>query len=128
MRMNLVELYGGDARIAVLGKTIRQHLQHRLTGLRVGIDVDLTKLTVRTDIIHTPHVVVMGMGDEDTVDATERKRHDLLAEVWTAVNEQTRGFRLDQRRTAQSLVVRVRTRTGVTPAPDGWYATGCACT
>ena len=92
--VDFVQLYGRNTGIAVLGEAVRQHLQHTLTGYRVGIDIDFSKLAVRTDIVHTTHVVVMSVGDEDAVDATEGLWHDLLAEVGPAVDEQSCTFRL----------------------------------
>ena len=86
--VDFVQLDGRDTGIAVLGEAVRQHLQHALTGYRVCIDIDFAKLTIRADIVHTTHVVVMGVGDEDAVDATEGLWHDLLAEVGPAVDEQ----------------------------------------
>ena len=92
--MDFMQLDGRNTGIAVLGEAVRQHLQHTLTGYRVGIDIDFAKLAVRADIVHTTHVVVMSMGNEDAVDTTKGLRHDLLAEVGTAVDEQSRTLRL----------------------------------
>lgn len=125
--VNLVQLDGRHARIAVFCKTVWQHLEHALTGYGVGIDVDFAKLAVRPDIVHSAHVVVVGMGDEYAVNLTERLHHDLLAEVWTAVNEQARAVGLDECRTAQTLVVRVGAATCVALAADGRHATRCSC-
>ena len=83
----LVQTYGGYTRVTVGGKTIGQHLHHASACFFVGIDVDFTKLTVGTYIVHTPHMVVMGMSDEDSVNTPEGLRKNLLAEVGTTVYE-----------------------------------------
>ena len=87
MGMNLMQLDGGHARIAVLGKAVGQHLQHALAGYGVGIDVNFAKLTVGAHVVESAHVVVVGMGDEYAVDTAKWLRHDLLAEVGPAVDE-----------------------------------------
>jgi len=86
--VNLVQLDGWHTGIAVLGKAIGQHLEHPPAGYGVGIDIDFAKLAVGTDVVHASHVVVVGMGDEDAVDAAEGLGHDLLAEIGSAVDEQ----------------------------------------
>ena len=121
----LVQLDGWHAGIAVLGKAVWQHLEHALTGQRVGIDIDFAELAVRSYVVHAPHVVVVGMGDEDAVNLTEGLRHDLLAEVGPAVDEQACGIGLDECRTAQTLVVRVSTAARMATAADGRHATRC---
>ena len=98
--MNLVKLDGRNARIAVLGKAVRQHLQHRLLCLGISIDVYLSKLTVRPYVVHPSHVVVVSMSDENAVNLPEGLRHNLLTEVWTAVDKQARAFCFDKCRTA----------------------------
>ena len=124
--MDLVELDGGNARIAVLGKAVWQHLEHALAGYGVGIDIDFAKLTIGTDVVHAAHVVVVGVGDEDAVNLAEGLRHDLLTEVWATVDEQSRLLRLDECRTAQALVVRVGAAAGIALAADGGHATRCS--
>ena len=98
MLLNFVKLDGRYPWIAVFRKTVWQHLQHPLTGNGVGIDVDFAKLTIGTDIIHSSHVVVVCVGNEDGVNFAERLRHDLLAEVRTTVYEQPGLVTLDEHR------------------------------
>ena len=124
--VNLVELDGRDARIAVLGKAVWQHLEHASAGDGVRIDIDFTKLTVGPDVVHAAHVVVVGVGDEDAVNLAEGLRHDLLTKVGTTVDEQSRLLRLDECRAAQTLVVRVGAATGIALAADGGHATRCS--
>ena len=126
VRMNLVELDGGNTRIAVLSKAVGQHLEHALTGYGVGIDIDFAKLTIGTDIVHAAHVVVVGVGDEDAVNLAEGLRHDLLTEVGATVDEQARLGSLNECRTALALVVRVGTATGIALATNGGHATRCS--
>ena len=124
--VNLVELDGGNTWIAVLGKAVRQHLEHASAGYGVGIDIDFTKLAIGTDIVHAAHVVVVGVGDEDAVNLAEGLRHDLLTEVGATVDEQARLFRLDECRAAQALVVRVGAAAGIALAADGGHTTRCS--
>ena len=124
--VDFVQLDSGNARIAVFGKAVRQGLQHGLARQGVGIDIDFAKLAVGPDIVHAAYVVVVGMGDEDAVNLAEGLRHDLLAKVGTAINEQPRGLRLDQCRTAQALVVDVGTAASVALATDSRYAARCS--
>ena len=124
--VDFVQLDGRDARIAVLGKTIWQHLQHTLASQRICINIDFAELTVGSDVIHAAHVVVVGVGDKDAVYLSEGLRHNLLSEVRSAVYEQARGLRFDECRTAQPLVVWVRAGTSMTLAADGWHATRCS--
>ena len=126
MLVYLVQLDGGHAGIAVLSKAVRQHLEHTLTCQRVGIDIDFAELAIRADVVHASHVVVVGMGDEDAVNLAEGLRHDLLSEVRPAVDEQACGLRLNECRTAQALVVRVRAGTCMTLAADGRHAARCS--
>ena len=94
VRTYLVQLDGRHARIAVLSKAIRQHLQQSFLGYRVSIDVDFTKLAIGAQVVHASHVVIVGMGNEHTINLTEGLWHDLLTEVGTAVNEQSGALRL----------------------------------
>ena len=86
MGMNLMQSDGWYTRISVFCKTVGQHLQHTLFGDRIGIDVDLTKLTIRPDIIHASHVVIMGVRDQDPIDLPERLWQDLLTEIGATVD------------------------------------------
>ena len=126
MRYDLMQSDGRHTWITVLGKAVRQHLQHRLLRLGIGIDVHLTKLAVRTDVIHTSHMVVVGMSDQDAVNLAEGLRQYLLTEIRTTVDEQTSGVCLHQSRTAQTLVTRVLALADLTLATDDWYATRCS--
>ena len=112
--------------ITVLGKAVRQHLQHALLCLWIGIDVYLTKLAVWTDIVHTSHVVVVGMGYQDAVNLAEGLRQYLLTEIRPTVDEQPGGVCLHQGRTAQTLVTWVLALADLTLATNHWYATRCS--
>ena len=115
------------ARIAVLGKAVRQHLEQSAAGYGVGIDVDFAKLAIGPDVVHTAHVVVVGVGNEDAIDAPEGLGHNLLAEIGAAVNEQSRLGCLHQCRAAQPLVLGVGTLADAALAADGGYAARCSC-
>ena len=123
VRMNLMKLDGWDTGIAMLGKAVRQHLKHSLTGNGVGIDINLAKLTIGTDIVHSAHVVVMGMGYKNAINASEGMRHNLLTEIWTAIDEQTRQLRLNEGRTTQSLIMWIRAGAGMTLTANSGDAT-----
>lgn len=95
------------ARIAMLGKAVGKHLQHRLAGQAIGIYIDFAELAVRANIVHATHVVVVGVGNENAVDAAERLRKNLLTKVGAAVNEQSRLLSFHQYGAAQAFVLRV---------------------
>ena len=107
MGQDLMQADGRDTRIAVLRKTVGQHLEHRCLGMRVGIDIDLAELTVRADVVHASHVVVVAVSDQDTVDLTEGLREDLLSEVGTTVDENAGGLRLYQGGATGTFVARI---------------------
>ena len=111
----------------MLGKAVRQHLQQSLSGYGVGIDIDFTKLAVGTDIVHAAHVVVVGMGNQNTVNLAEGLWHNLLPEVRATVDKQSGGIGLDKGRAAQTLVTRIWAGAGMTLAADGGNATRSSC-
>ena len=65
----------------------------------------------------------MGVGNQDAVNLSERLIHNLLTEIGTAVDEQSCLFGLDECRTAQTLVLCVRTAARVALASDSRHAT-----
>ena len=125
--VDLMESDGGNARVSVFCEAVGQHLQHALAGDGIGIDIDLTKLTVGADIVHASHMVVMTVGDEDTIDLPEGLWQDLLTEVRSTVDEQTGLFGLHQHRAAGPLVSWILTFAHLTLAPDHRYATRGSC-
>ena len=96
MLMDLMQLDSWHTRIAMFCKTVGQHLKHPLSGQRISIHIDFAKLAIRAYVVHPAHVVIMGMSNEDTIYLTERLIHDLLAEVGSAVYQQSCRFRLYQ--------------------------------
>ena len=90
MRQDLVEADSRYAWIAVLCKAIRQHLQHALTSRRISIHIDGAKLTIGSYIIHSPHMIIMGMGNQYAVNLAEGLCKNLLTEIRAAVDEQSR--------------------------------------
>jgi hypothetical protein len=128
MGQYLVQSDGWHTRIAVFCKAVRQHLKHGLLGLRVGIDIDLAKLAIRPYIVHSTHVVVMRMGDEDAVNLPEGLRQNLLSEIRATVYEQASGIALHQCRTAQALVLGVLALTHLALATDDWHTARGPCT
>ena len=125
MFVDLMQSDGRHSRITVLCKTVRQHLEHTLSGNRISIDIDLAKLTIRTDIIHATYMVVMAVGYQDTVDPAKGFGKDLLTEIRTAVDEQARLFRLYQHGTASPFVLRIGALAYLTLAADDRHATRC---
>jgi hypothetical protein len=69
----------------------------------------------------------MGMGDQNSVDTTERLRKNLLTEIGTGINEDTCTVGLYQYRATQTLILGVCTLTNLTLATYHGYATRCAC-
>ena len=126
--VNFVQLNGRNARIAMFLEAVRQHLKHTLTCQGVGINVNFAKQAVGTYVVDASDVVVVSVGDEDTVNLAEWLWHDLLAEIGAAVYQEPRGVGLEQNRAAQSLVVRVGAGTGITLTTDSGHTTGGSCT
>ena len=85
----LVQLDGRDSGIAVFLKTVRKHLQQSFSCYRVGIDIYLPKLAIRSDIVHSPHVVIVCMGNKYAVNLAEGHLHYLLSEIRSAVYQQS---------------------------------------
>ena len=96
MGIYLMESNGRHSGVSVFRKTVGQHLQHPFLGYRVGIDIDLTKLTKRADIIHAAHMVVVAVGDQDAVNLTKRLGQDLGPEIRSAVDQHACLFGLNQ--------------------------------
>ena len=125
--VNLMKSDGRHPRIAIFCETIWQHLQHPLSSNRISIDVNLTKLTIWTNIIHSTHMIIVAMGYQDAVDFTKRHGKDLLPEIRTAVNEQPRLICLYKYRATRTLIMRICTLTHLTLAANDRHATRSSC-
>ena len=123
MRPYLMQPNSGDSWIAMLRKTIGQHLKHTLTGILICIHIDFAKLAIGSDIVHTTHMIVMGMSDQYTVNAAERLRKNLLTKVGTTVYKDTSRRCLHQHRAAQPSIFRIITTADRTLTTDDWNAT-----
>lgn len=93
----------------MLGKAIWQHLEHGLAGYGVGIDADFAKLAIRSDIVEPAHMIVVGMGDENTINTAKGLRKDLLSEIGSTVDEQSCLRRFNKYAAAQAPVVGIGT-------------------
>jgi hypothetical protein len=69
----------------------------------------------------------MGVGNEDGVNTSEGMRHNLLAEIRSAIDKYSGLFGLNEGRTAQTLVVRIWAGAGVTLTADGRDAARSSC-
>ncbi len=94
--LNLMQANGRHTWVAVGGKAIGQHLKHATTSLSIGIDIDFSKLAIGPYVVHSSHMVVVSMSDEDAINAAERLGKYLLAEVRATVYKQTCVLRLDE--------------------------------
>ena len=98
---------GRHARIAVLCKAIREHLEHALASQFIGIDIDFSKLAIGPHVVHTAHVIIVGMGNKDAVNTAERLRKDLFTKIGATVNEQACLLCLNKDGASQTPVMRM---------------------
>ena len=49
------------------------------------IDIHITELAIRSEIVNTSHMIEMDMADYNGINLRERKASGLLTEIWTAV-------------------------------------------
>ena len=108
-------------------KAVWQHLEHTFAGNGIGIDVDLAEPAIGPDVVHTANVVIVGMGHQYAVNASERVRQYLLAEVWATVYQQPCLCRLHQNGATQALVSGIRASADLTLAAYHRHATRCSC-
>ena len=118
-----VEIYGRNARVFVLHKTIGHVVADIASRGLVGIYLYITEMAVRAQVVHASHMVVVVVGDEYAVNLSERLGENLFTEVGTAVDEQACGMRFYERRTAKTLVVRVGAAANFALAAYYWYTT-----
>jgi hypothetical protein len=124
----------------MLRKAVGDALAHVLAGIGVGIERYLVGITEGSQVVDTPHMVVVLMRDEYTVDAPEVcpgpiallwrpvamevNRQHLLTEVGTAVHKEVGGWGLYQGTAAQVMVARVSAPANTALATNH----GCAAT
>ena len=87
VRFHLHEIDTRHAGIFVLHETVGHVVADVGGGAAVGVDVDVAEDAERSQVIHSPDVVIVGVGDEDAVNLPERLGKHLLAEVGAAVDE-----------------------------------------
>lgn len=71
-------------------------------------------------------MVVVGMGDEQSVNLTEFLAEHLLTEIRTAVNDDACLFRLHHCRAAQTSVMRVVARADLATAANSRHTNRCS--
>ena len=68
-------------------------------------------------------MIVMGMGNKNAVDTTERLCEHLLTEIGSGIDEQSCLFCLNKNGAAQTFVLWMSTLTHITLASHYWHAT-----
>ena len=101
-------------------------LQKALTDK--GIEVYVAECTVRTQVVNTADMVVMGVGDKHSVDASELLVHELLPYVGTTVYEQPGTGRLNHGGSTQPAVVRVAALADLARTPERGHSARRSCT
>lgn len=122
-----MENNGGGTRIAILSETIRHGLHQSAACQFVGIDIHLTKLTERTQVVDAAYVVVMNMSKQHGINFPEGLGEHLLAEVGARINQYSRILGFYQRGTTQPLVMRIFALTSAAGAAYGRHAYRCSC-
>lgn len=89
MRLHLYQVDGRNARIAlVLRREAIWDAFHEMIGTELfGIDIDVAKDAVGTEIVKSSNMVIMLMSDEDSVELLEVNLQHLFAEIRAAVNK-----------------------------------------
>jgi hypothetical protein len=89
VRLDANKVDGRNTRVTLL--LWREAIRNALLKVRgtevLGIDVDLTKLHVRTKVVKSSHMVVVLMCDEYAIQLVERNCQHLLAKVRATINE-----------------------------------------
>lgn len=111
MGSDVVQMDGGDAGVLVNGETIGNALMERAATDVVSVDIDVAETAIGAQVVHPSDMVVVGMGDEHSVNLPERLLQKLLAEVGTAVDKQPGTVGLHQCGTSQPAVMRVPAST-----------------
>ena len=128
MRINCVQAEAWHPWIEPVSETIIHHLLYSPDSLTVGIEVYVAECTVRTQVVNTADMVVMGVGDKHSVDAPELLVHELLAYVGTTVYEQPGASSLYHGSSTQSAVVRVATLADLARTPERGHSARRSCT
>ena len=79
----------------MLGKAVGHGVVKAFGGVTVAVDVDVTKDAKWAQIVYSAHMVVMDVGEQHAINLAEWLCEELLAYVWTAVNEQPRTVGLN---------------------------------
>ena len=87
MRIYSMKVNGWDPGIFLLRKAIWHGLVKALATDIVCINIDVAKTAVWAQVINATHVVIVRVGDENTVNSPEFLLQHLLAEIRTAVNK-----------------------------------------
>ena len=80
----------------MLGEAIGHGGSEALSRAVVGVNLQVAKHAKRPQVVNARHMVEMDVREQNGVEAPERQRQYLLAEIGTTVNEQARGGRLKQ--------------------------------
>ena len=99
-------------RIKVFRKAIRHAVLQTSGSIIFRIHRNVTKLTERSQIVQTTHMVIMFMGNQHSVYRTKiiQPKH-LFAKIRTAVDKNTYSVYFYQTGTTQTVVTRVGTCT-----------------
>ena len=113
--------------LPLLGKTIGQHLFHPLHRLGISIDIHWSQFAIGAHIVHTAHMIIMGVGNKDSIYLSEIHGHHLLSEVRSTVDEHPCICCLQHCRGTQSFVAWVFALTHGTLTPQHGNTTTGTC-
>jgi len=98
-----------DTKVQVFSKAIWHRSVESVNSTLIGIDINITKLAKRTQVVESSHMIVVDMGKQDTINLTEWLAKNLLPKVRPTVDEHTCGRSLKQGGGPQAAVPRVFT-------------------
>ena len=113
--------------IEMLREAIREVVLHTLSGILIGIDINRSELAERPDVVDSPHMVVVDMGEKHSVERFEVEGQYLLSEIRSTIDEHPCRLGFEQSRTPKPMVMWVFASAHLTVAPDIGNASRSAC-
>lgn len=106
------------SRIEMLREAIGEVVLHTLSGILVGIDINRSELAERPDVVDSPYMVVVDMGEKHPVERFEVEGQHLLSEIRSTIDEHPCRLGFEQSRAPEPMVVWVFASAHLTVAPD----------
>ena len=117
MGLDGMQLQFGSTRIQFFRrgrKTIWHSNRQRFRHTLVTIDIDITIFAERTQVVYSPYMVIVFMGNQQPIYFSERHSEHLLPDIRTGIYQQPGALCLYHGSAPQPLVLRISTATHVT--------------